>query len=113
MTHSHLSNRHIGHRIRVARIDIGLSLDAMAERTGICTQQLESFERDDDMITAVELLAIASICRLPIEYFVRTDLPLDGFDKWRLWDSFQKLEPAERYRVQELIDSLNGGEPVV
>ena len=107
-----LSNRHIGHRIQLARIDATLSLAAMAELTGISENQLQAFEQDDDMITAVELLTIASACRLPVEYFVRADLPVDGFEKWSVWDSYQRLEPIERQRVRKLIDDLICDQPI-
>ena len=84
----------------------------MAELTGISENQLKAFEQDDDTITVIELLTIASACRLPLEYFVRTDLPVDGFEKWSLWDSYQRLEPIERQRVRNLIDDLVCGQPI-
>lgn len=57
-----LSNRHIGHRIQLARVNAKLSLATMAQLTGIAENQLRAFEQDDDTITVIELLTIASAC---------------------------------------------------
>ncbi|MEP3477816.1 MAG: hypothetical protein ABJZ55_01075 [Fuerstiella sp.] len=68
--------------------------------------QLEAFEADDDMITVVELLAIASALMLPVAYFLTNESQHDRLEQWRLVDSFQNLSPDERSSIIELVQGI-------
>lgn len=112
MPYSATTNQHIGHRIHYARIGSRVSLSDLAEQSGIPTSQLEAFEADDDMITVVELLAIASALMLPVAYFLTNESQHDRLDQWRLVDCLQKLTPDERSGITELVQGIQDGNAI-
>jgi transcriptional regulator with XRE-family HTH domain len=63
----------VGERIRRARNDRGLSQEALAERIGVTTQALESFESSDvDASRYLRRIAVAT--GKPVAYFAGTDV---------------------------------------
>lgn len=116
---------HVGTRIRVRRVMLGLSQEKLANGLGLTFQQVQKYERGTNRVGASRLQHIASILNVPISYFfaeennsllAKPDASVDvdvitsflssqqGLDLNR---SFLKLEnPKVRQRVVQLVASI-------
>jgi transcriptional regulator with XRE-family HTH domain len=64
----------IGTRLRVRRLEIGLSQGRLASVVGITFQQIQKYERGSNRIAASRLYDLARVLKVPIDYFFQ-DLP--------------------------------------
>lgn len=60
---------HVGSRLRVGRVERGLSQEKFAERMGLTFQQIQKYERGTNRIAAGRLYMAAKILEKPIDYF--------------------------------------------
>jgi transcriptional regulator with XRE-family HTH domain len=60
---------HVGSRIRLRRMMLGLSMTQVAKDLGISWQQLRKYERARDRISASRLYLIASALGLTVDFF--------------------------------------------
>jgi transcriptional regulator with XRE-family HTH domain len=59
----------VGSRVRLRRIELGLSQTKLANALGITFQQIQKYERGTNRIGASRLLAIAKVLQVDIGYF--------------------------------------------
>lgn len=113
-------DREIGLRIRERRIELGLTQQHLAEKTGTTYQQQHKYERGLNRIAVGRLLAISRALKVPPEFF------LDGLDgspapdpahgntsrtQLDLNRNFQALEQEARTTVAALVRMLAGAQP--
>lgn len=60
---------HVGSRVRLRRLELGLSQEKLAEQLGITFQQVQKYERGTNRIGASRLHQIALVLQTPITYF--------------------------------------------
>jgi len=60
---------HVGSRIRVRRMMIGLSQEKLAGGLGITFQQVQKYEKGTNRVGASRLQQIAGLLNVPISYF--------------------------------------------
>ena len=65
---------HVGQRIRMRRIMIGMSQQALAQKLGLTFQQVQKYEKGANRIGASRLYQIAEILEVPV-FFLFEDLP--------------------------------------
>jgi len=65
---------HVGARVRLRRMMIGMSQEKLGESLGLTFQQVQKYEKGANRIGASRLLTIASILDVPIE-FLFEDMP--------------------------------------
>ena len=63
----------IGEKIRTARRNLGISQEALADRLGVSTQAVSTWERDENLPETKKLLAIAKALGLSLDYMVAED----------------------------------------
>ena len=63
-------DRHIGHRILVARSIAGLTQKALANKLGLTFQQIQKYERATNRVSVSRLISIANACGLDLEFFL-------------------------------------------
>lgn len=90
-----LRHRMIGAILRQARLEAGLSLEALAERTEIDATRLEAFELGDEPVPVPELEALSGILQRSIREFQDQHGPVGTWNaQQRALQSFQ-LMPLE------------------
>jgi transcriptional regulator with XRE-family HTH domain len=62
-------DRHVGARIRMRRILLGLSQHQLADRIGVTYQQQHKYERGTNRVSAGRLHAIARALEVGVDYF--------------------------------------------
>lgn len=59
----------VGNRVRLRRMLLGMSQEALGERLGLTFQQVQKYEKGVNRIGAGRLFHVAQILSVPIEYF--------------------------------------------
>lgn len=62
-------DHHIGARLRLRRIMVGMSQEKLAELLGLTFQQIQKYERGINRIAASRLFDIAGVLEVPVTYF--------------------------------------------
>ncbi len=65
---------HVGGRVRMRRILIGLSQEKMGEQLGVTFQQVQKYEKGSNRISASRLWQMSKILGVPVAFFF-DDLP--------------------------------------
>ncbi len=60
---------HVGSRIRLRRIELGLSQTELADKVGVSFQQLQKYENGKNRVSASRLYAISQKLKSPIAWF--------------------------------------------
>jgi DNA-binding XRE family transcriptional regulator len=68
------TDRHVGSRVRVRRLIVGLSLDALARRLDVTSATLQRHERGEEPIGALVLSSLSEALAVPVGYFFETEL---------------------------------------
>ena len=70
---------HVGSRIRLRRILLGMTQDSLASALGLTFQQIQKYERGANRVGASRLFDISRVLGVPISYFF-DDMP-DGLSE--------------------------------
>src|SRR5262249_31047581 len=62
-------DQHIAKRMRLRRIEIGMSQERLAQMLGTSFQQVQKYEWGANRISASRLLDVSTALRLPVEHF--------------------------------------------
>ncbi len=125
---------HVGARVRVRRMLLGMSQERLGEQLGLTFQQVQKYEKGVNRIGASRLFDMAHVLGVPIQYFYEelpdqlaggsmapgfADRPADNYaaeflssrDGLELNKAFARIQDARvRRSVVELVRSLAGEE---
>ena len=62
-------DRHVASRLRLRRLEVGLSQTALADALGVTFQQLQKYEGATNRISAGALYQLALTLDVPVQYF--------------------------------------------
>lgn len=111
---------HVGARLRLRRLTLGLSQEKLGRQLGLTFQQVQKYERGANRIGASRLYAIAQILEAPIAYFFegldelettnpdeRIEAMLSSPEAVELNRSFARIrDQATRRRLADLVRSV-------
>ena len=129
---------HVGSRVRLRRMLIGMSQEKLGECLGLTFQQVQKYEKGANRIGASRLYDISSILGVPVSYFFddlvgdhgvkranghsnTTDVDAGPYmmefvssaEGFQLVRAFTKItDPRVRKRMLDLVKSLTGEEEV-
>src|SRR5580658_9157585 len=66
---SHPVDVHVGKQLRMQRIVMGLSQEALAKAVGITFQQVQKYERGINRMSASRLFDFGKVLGVPVSYF--------------------------------------------
>ena len=112
------TDRHVGSRVRMRRIMLGMSQTSLADRVGVTFQQIQKYEKGTNRIGASRLQEISNTLQAPISFFFdgagTGDLPddvsefLTTSDGLALMLAFTKISNANtRNSVVALVEQLS------
>lgn len=120
---------HVGSRVRLRRMMLGMSQEKLGESLGITFQQIQKYEKGTNRIGASRLQHIATILKVPVSFFFEdapgTPEEAENFGKTQptsyvvdflssseglsLNKAFVRIEdPKVRRRIVDLVRSLAG-----
>lgn len=62
-------DRHVGSRVRMRRITVGLSQEKLGEALGVTFQQIQKYEKGANRISASRMQNIAQVLGVPVSFF--------------------------------------------
>src|ERR671914_1569018 len=62
-------DRHVGSRVRMRRMIVGMSQEKLGESLGLTFQQVQKYEKGTNRIGASRLQQISKVLGVPIEFF--------------------------------------------
>jgi transcriptional regulator with XRE-family HTH domain len=125
-------DRHVGSRVRMRRMLIGMSQEKLGDALGLTFQQVQKYEKGTNRISASRLQQIATVLGVSIEYLYGSDdrgigQPASGFTEGaapgyeaeimtaeglKLLRAFRKVEDRRiRRRILDLVSALAGHVP--
>lgn len=122
-------DRHVGARIRLRRLDLGVSQEQLGSRLGLTFQQVQKYERGLSRVGAGRLYRIARVLGVPVGWFfeglpdpsldsglppppsARSEAPLAEFlasaDGHALGEAFASIsDRSTRRRLVELVRTI-------
>lgn len=125
-------DKHVGSRVRMRRILVGMSQEKLGEALGLTFQQVQKYEKGTNRIGASRLQQIAQVLGIPVTFLfegapLERMLPEGGFaepeqaeysfdllstpDGVQLAKAFMSIEdPKVRRRVVDLVATLADGQ---
>src|SRR5579885_1668948 len=94
---SHPVDVHVGKQLRVQRIIMGLSQEALAKAVGITFQQVQKYERGINRMSASRLYDFARVLNVPVSYF------FEGYE-----GQAQAASPAYKYKEGGVSEAAAG-----
>ena len=94
---------HVGGRVRLRRMLLGMSQEKLAEHLGLTFQQVQKYEKGINRIGASRLFELAHVLRVPVQYFYEELAIAEGGEE--ALRGFTD-RPAESY----ILDFLNSRE---
>ena len=127
----HPIDRHVGERVRMARVSRGFSQTALATASGITFQQVQKYEKGTNRIGASRLQHIAHIFQVPVSFFFEGAPSVPGYhappgmseapsptyvseflatsDGLSLTKAFMRIKDAKlRRRIVDLVEEICG-----
>jgi transcriptional regulator with XRE-family HTH domain len=62
-------DRHVGSRVRMRRITVGMSQEKLGEALGVTFQQIQKYEKGANRISASRMQSIAQVLGVPVSFF--------------------------------------------
>ncbi len=119
---------HVGNRVRMRRMLIGMSQEKLGERLGLTFQQVQKYEKGSNRVSASRLYQMAQILGVPVQFFFEDLTSPQKFDAYeakgepgtimnflnssegvQLNRAFSEITDANmRRRVVELVKAIAG-----
>ena len=94
---------HVGNRIRMRRMLIGMSQEKLGERLGLTFQQVQKYEKGTNRVSASRLFHVAHVLGVPVQFFYE-DLPAGVEDDSALGFA----ESTEQAVITNFLNSTEG-----
>lgn len=128
-------DKHVGERVRMRRMVLGMSQERLGEQLGLTFQQVQKYEKGVNRIGASRLFDLAQVLSVPIQYFYENmpaslsghaaapgmaDVPADSYvadflssrDSIELNRAFARItDPRIRRSIVDMVRSVAGEEP--
>ena len=89
-------DRHVGNRVRMRRLLVGMSQEKLGELLGITFQQVQKYEKGSNRVSASRLYQISRVLGVPVQFFYE-ELAVGGAAAGGFAE-----RPAESYAVEFL-----------
>lgn len=99
-----LIDKHVGNRVRVRRLTIGISQQDLARRLGLTFQQIQKYEKGANRIGASRLYELAALLGVDVNFFFDGLEDDDGHQEQQdnVIDAFRAASP--RFGTREFVD---------
>ena len=92
---------HVGKRIRMRRLLLGMNQEALANALGLTFQQVQKYEGGANRVSASRLSEMGKILDVPVSFFY-ADLPGDGKQSREEQEARERMERPETIELVRL-----------
>ena len=123
-------DKHVGSRVRMRRLMLGMSQSKLGDELGITFQQVQKYEKGTNRMGASRLQHISHILQVPASFFFEGAPPVPGqhqgngaapspayvtdfvasSDGLALIKAFMRIKPEVRRRIVGLVEEIAGDE---
>jgi transcriptional regulator with XRE-family HTH domain len=93
---------HVGSRVRVRRVLVGLSQEKLGEALELTFQQVQKYEKGTNRISASRLHKISQILEVPVQFF------FEGVPETEHANSFGFSESSSKLPIMDFLNSAEG-----
>ena len=62
-------NRHLGSKLRIRRLSLGLTQTKVAQAINVTFQQIQKYEKGTNGISSLRIMQLANFLKVPVVYF--------------------------------------------
>ena len=62
-------NKHLGHKLRMRRLALGLTQTKVAQAINVTFQQIQKYEKGTNGISSLRIMQLANFLKVPVVYF--------------------------------------------
>ena len=84
-------NRHLGSKLRMRRLALGLTQTKVAQAINVTFQQIQKYEKGTNGISSLRIMQLANFLKVPVVYF---------FEDYAAYNS--SLKEGERIETEDL-----------
>ena len=85
-------NRHLGSKLRMRRLSLGLTQTKVAEAINVTFQQIQKYEKGTNGVSSSRLIQLSKFLKVPITYF---------------YEDYKDFEDVEKNNLENNNDDLN------
>ena len=98
-------NRHLGSKLRMRRLSLGLTQTKVAQAINVTFQQIQKYEKGTNGISSLRIMQLANFLKVPVVFFFE-DFPLYQ-DSTRSITEGSRQEDLNYSFLAKLFSSLN------
>ena len=99
-------DEHVGERIRVRRMLMGMNQEKLGDALGLSFQQVQKYEKGANRVSASRLVQFAKILNVPVPYFF-DNVPVDAASHARRLRDDGKAVPADMPTSRESLNYID------
>ena len=100
-------NRHLGSKLRLRRLSLGLTQTKVAQAINVTFQQIQKYEKGTNGISSLRIMQLANFLKVPIVFFFE-DFPLyQSFDENSVSSTSGEKEDLNYSFLAKLFSSLD------
>jgi len=92
-------NRHLGAKLRMRRLALGLTQTKVAQAINVTFQQIQKYEKGTNGISSFRIMQLGSILKVPVMYFLE-----------EIIEEIYELFPILKEKRFQLVGELSGGQ---
>ena len=91
-------NRHLGSKLRMRRLALGLTQTKVAQAINVTFQQIQKYEKGTNGISSLRIMQLANFLKVPVVYF---------FEDYPSYSSNDKITESVDYNFSFLVKLFN------
>jgi transcriptional regulator with XRE-family HTH domain len=110
-------NNHLGKKLRMRRLSLGLTQSKVAEAINVTFQQIQKYEKGTNGVSSARLMQISQFLKVPITYFYEEYKDYKTFNAEKvtsedlnysfLTKTFTSLSKLEKEKILQLLKNIN------
>ena len=100
-------NRHLGSKLRMRRLSLGLTQTKVAQAINVTFQQIQKYEKGTNGISSLRIMQLANFLKVPVVFFFE-DFPLyQGSNQESQDNNIDKIEDLNYSFLAKLFSGLS------
>ena len=106
-------NRHLGSKLKLRRLALGLTQTKVAKAINVTFQQIQKYEKGTNGISSLRIMQLANILKVPVVYFfedypeystnVKSDTGEEDFNYSFLAKLFSALSDKQKEKISQIL----------
>ena len=110
-------NRHLGSKLRMRRLSLGLTQTKVAQAINVTFQQIQKYEKGTNGISSLRIMQLANFLRVPVVYFFedfpeyksssdnKENIDQDNYNYAFLAKLFSTLSSVQKEKILQVLEN--------